>query len=244
MKHCPKWLFVLAGGVCVAAGAAPVPEQLADAVKIPDFDLAAINDRRVVELPPLPRRKGLVPVIRMKMYAEAPKAAGCFRCVDLAFNDTPLERFAETEERLLGRKASFQLPNHPGREFPVFASSRIMLTYGPDWQRANAVSTDRHAAEFCFRLDDMAQNASGNTLTLVNTRSVPGAVCVRDMEVGYVSEEVAPPPPRRADAVKAILVDKYGIAAGRINAIGHGVGDIFSEPAWNRVGICTIDETN
>ena len=47
---------------------------------------------------------------------------------------------------------------------------------------------------------------------------------------------------RRADAVKAILVDKYGIAATRINAIGHGVGDIFSEPAWNRVGICTIDE--
>lgn len=49
---------------------------------------------------------------------------------------------------------------------------------------------------------------------------------------------------RRADAVKSILVGKYGIAASRINAIGHGVGDIFSEPAWNRVGICTIDETN
>ena len=49
---------------------------------------------------------------------------------------------------------------------------------------------------------------------------------------------------RRADAVKDILVNKYGIAATRINAIGHGVGDIFSEPAWNRVGICTIDETN
>ena len=49
---------------------------------------------------------------------------------------------------------------------------------------------------------------------------------------------------RRADAVKDILVNKYGIAATRIHAIGHGVGDIFSEPAWNRVGICTIDETN
>ncbi len=48
---------------------------------------------------------------------------------------------------------------------------------------------------------------------------------------------------RRADAVKNILVDKYGISASRINAIGHGVGDIFSVPAWNRVGICTIDET-
>ena len=49
---------------------------------------------------------------------------------------------------------------------------------------------------------------------------------------------------RRADAVKSILVDKYGITASRINAIGHGVGDIFSEPAWNRVGICTIDEVD
>lgn len=47
---------------------------------------------------------------------------------------------------------------------------------------------------------------------------------------------------RRADAVKKILVDKYGIVSTRINTIGHGVGDIFSEPAWNRVGICTIDE--
>ena len=47
---------------------------------------------------------------------------------------------------------------------------------------------------------------------------------------------------RRADAVKKILVDKYGIASTRINTVGHGVGDIFSEPAWNRVGICTIDE--
>lgn len=47
---------------------------------------------------------------------------------------------------------------------------------------------------------------------------------------------------RRADAVKNILVDKYGIASDRINAIGHGVGDVFSVPAWNRVGICTIDE--
>lgn len=47
---------------------------------------------------------------------------------------------------------------------------------------------------------------------------------------------------RRAEAVKNVLVNKYGIAASRITTVGHGVGDIFSEPAWNRVGICTIDE--
>ena len=47
---------------------------------------------------------------------------------------------------------------------------------------------------------------------------------------------------QRADAVKHILVDKYGISPSRIAALGHGVGDIFSEPAWNRVGICIIEE--
>lgn len=46
---------------------------------------------------------------------------------------------------------------------------------------------------------------------------------------------------RRADAMKDILVEKYGIDASRIEAVGHGIGDIFSEPAWNRVGICTIE---
>ena len=46
---------------------------------------------------------------------------------------------------------------------------------------------------------------------------------------------------RRADAMKEVLVDKYGINASRIEAIGHGIGDIFSDPAWNRVGICTIE---
>ena len=46
---------------------------------------------------------------------------------------------------------------------------------------------------------------------------------------------------RRADAMKDILVEKYGIDASRIEAIGHGIGDIFSDPAWNRVGICTIE---
>ena len=46
----------------------------------------------------------------------------------------------------------------------------------------------------------------------------------------------------RAEAVKTILVNKYKIAASRISAEGQGVGNMFSEPDWNRVSICTIDE--
>ena len=47
----------------------------------------------------------------------------------------------------------------------------------------------------------------------------------------------------RAEAVKTILVNKYKIAANRINAEGQGVGNMFSEADWNRVSICTINES-
>lgn len=48
----------------------------------------------------------------------------------------------------------------------------------------------------------------------------------------------------RAEAVKSLLVNKYHIAADRISAEGQGVGDLFSEPDWNRVSICTINEAD
>ena len=47
---------------------------------------------------------------------------------------------------------------------------------------------------------------------------------------------------RRADAVKKELVNRYGIAADRVNAQGKGIGDLFSENDWNRVGVCTVNQ--
>ena len=46
----------------------------------------------------------------------------------------------------------------------------------------------------------------------------------------------------RAAAVKNLLVNKYKIAADRIATQGCGVGDVFDQPEWNRVSICTIDK--
>lgn len=46
----------------------------------------------------------------------------------------------------------------------------------------------------------------------------------------------------RAQAVKTILVNKYKISTSRITAEGQGVGDMFTDPDWNRVSICTIEE--
>lgn len=47
---------------------------------------------------------------------------------------------------------------------------------------------------------------------------------------------------QRAEAVKTLLMNRYRIAASRISAEGQGVGDMFSEPDWNRVSICTLNE--
>ena len=47
----------------------------------------------------------------------------------------------------------------------------------------------------------------------------------------------------RAEAVESILVKKYKIDSTRVSAEGQGIGDMFTDPDWNRVSICTIDES-
>lgn len=47
---------------------------------------------------------------------------------------------------------------------------------------------------------------------------------------------------QRAEAVKSTLIKRYKVDAERITAEGQGVGDMFSEPDWNRVSICTLEE--
>ena len=44
----------------------------------------------------------------------------------------------------------------------------------------------------------------------------------------------------RAQAVKTMLVNKYGIKADRINAKGCGISEAYDELEWNRVSECTI----
>ena len=46
----------------------------------------------------------------------------------------------------------------------------------------------------------------------------------------------------RAESVKTMLVEKYGIAADRIEASGEGIGNMFAENDWNRVSICTLED--
>lgn len=46
----------------------------------------------------------------------------------------------------------------------------------------------------------------------------------------------------RAQAITTLLIKKYRISSDRITSEGQGIGNMFSEPDWNRVSICTIEE--
>ncbi|MDE6512824.1 MAG: OmpA family protein [Muribaculaceae bacterium] len=46
----------------------------------------------------------------------------------------------------------------------------------------------------------------------------------------------------RAESVKSMLVNKYGIKADRIKAQGKGIGEMFKEESWNRVAICVLND--
>ncbi|MDE7159222.1 MAG: OmpA family protein [Muribaculaceae bacterium] len=46
---------------------------------------------------------------------------------------------------------------------------------------------------------------------------------------------------QRAESVKNLLINKYGISANRIQAEGQGIGHMFEEESWNRVAVCILD---
>ncbi len=48
---------------------------------------------------------------------------------------------------------------------------------------------------------------------------------------------------QRAQSVKDALIKRYKIAANRIVAEGEGIGNMFQEESWNRVSICTLEES-
>ena len=82
------------------------------------------------------------------------------------------------------------------------------------------------------RIATFLKNHKDATVTIKGYASPEGSA--------EVNEKIAK---ARAEAVKTILTKKYKISGDRITAEGQGVGNMFSEADWNRVSICTIDES-
>ena len=80
------------------------------------------------------------------------------------------------------------------------------------------------------RIATYLKNHKGASVLIKGYASPEGSV--------EVNERIAR---QRAEAVKKMLVSRYGIAGERIVTEGQGVGNMFEEPDWNRVSICTIN---
>ena len=80
------------------------------------------------------------------------------------------------------------------------------------------------------RIATYLKNHKGASVLIKGYASPEGSV--------EVNERIAR---QRAEAVKKMRVVKYGMAEERIVAEGQGVGNMFEEPDWNRVSICTIN---
>lgn len=81
------------------------------------------------------------------------------------------------------------------------------------------------------RIATYMKNHSGATVMIKGFASPEGSL--------EINERLAK---QRAEAVKNMLVSRFGIATDRIAAEGQGIGDMFSEPDWNRVSIATITD--
>lgn len=90
---------------------------------------------------------------------------------------------------------------------------------------------------------DVSQLPNVERVALFLKKNADAKVVIR----GYASPEGDPTfnerlAEARARAVKSILTEKYKIDEARVTAEGQGIGDMFSDPDWNRVSICTIGE--
>ena len=187
---------------------------LESTIRIPDFVVGGKSPlTKTVDLPALPARPGHVVVLQAKIYAEAPRAAGCNYCIAIQCNEAPLGRYAKSAERLLGREPVFHLKSHPDRHFPVFSGERLMTCFGPNAAAVNALCNEGNAADFTLRLDDVVRGVDGNTLLFINTRADRSNVWVRDCAVGYL--------PVAATAAVSKIPRRAALAGAPALAQGH-----------------------
>ncbi len=180
--------------ISLSAGADPSLPELSGETRIPDFKIEKTGEEKTIQLPQLPEKPGMIPVLRCKMVSGSPVADGCNYGVRITFNDTPLGMNTSAgRERLPFRKKFFELKNpaFKGHHFPVFNGSNIMLLFAPDPASGDKLTSDGSGTSFLFDISDAARSVDVNTVTFQNIRhSSPGAsvpLLVSDVAVGYLN---------------------------------------------------------
>jgi hypothetical protein len=166
--------------------------KLQFAVKLPDtkFDLA---HPAIFELPPLPSRAGLMPVLRARIVViSAPGSEAGFEYnTGVIFNGTPLQYgMPRGQGRLLLRPFGFKLLSN-GQRYGAFTKDYLATMFAANANIGDAMTSDGMGATFTLDISDVARGVDGNTLELRSKLAAKegtdiGIAKAVDIEVGYL----------------------------------------------------------
>ncbi len=146
-----------------------------------------------------------------------------------AINDLTAKNTQLQNELAATKKALSDCQNTPKTETVYTTINRNLESYITFAQGKSTV--DRSQMPNVERVATYMKNHSGSRVEILGYASPEGSA-----EINAKLSKA------RAEAVKKILVKTYGISASRIKAEGQGVGNMFKEPDWNRVSICTLND--
>ena len=167
---------------------------LSNVTTIPDFSLYDTGEEKVLSLPALPDKPGVLPVLRCCMVIEGKTAGGCNYGVRLFCNGTDLGGWtAYGKERLLCRESRFEIhdPNYKGKRFPVFRGADLLLVFAPDMDQGDRVTLDNKGSQFCFDLSDVHRTVDCNEIVFRNIRSkevTDRKILISNVEFGWMEK--------------------------------------------------------
>lgn len=216
----------------------PYDVLLRDEIKLPATGYQLDRPARF-QLPALPAKSGLIPVLRARIFVDCPTPGGFNMNARVLVNGTPLLRkTAKRQERLLLRSTSFVLlwqgSAFHGQHYNVFAGDGLSIMFAPDAKAADAMSDDNLGGTFLLDLSDVVRGVDLNTLEIFGAGSIEvakradgtkGEGHIQDISVGYLDRALLP------SVVKAVpkrtLPARHHESGGATLAAGPRGGFVF-----------------
>ncbi len=215
--------------VAKAQTLAPYQIPLQDEIKLPDaiFQKGAPAH---FDLPPLPQKRGLIPVLRARFWVQTPTPGGFNWNAHLELNGSPILRhMANGDERLLARPTTFKLLAN-GQYYSAFQREGLAVMFAPSADVADSMTDDKLGATFLLDLSDVARGVDGNVLEVFghipaidfDAKAPDKAVNLghfTNASIGWIDKkyQLAPPIklPQRAVLPMSSERDGLGLAVGK-----------------------------
>jgi hypothetical protein len=141
----------------------PYQIPLQNEIKLPDAVFQKGAPARF-DLPALPQKPGLIPVLRAQIFVQSPTPGGFNWNAHLELNGTSLRRrMANGDERLLLRPTTFKLLGN-GQYYGAFQGDNLAVMFAPSAETADGMTDDKTGATFLLDLSDVARGVDNNVL--------------------------------------------------------------------------------